>query len=66
MRTAALFLAMVLIPVNVAAQEVARSLEQLNRRQVLREGETALESDLSIISADAVLPRYPGVKVVWR
>jgi hypothetical protein len=40
MRTAALFLAMVLVPVSATAQEVARSLEQLNRRQVLTAGET--------------------------
>ena len=40
MRTAALLLAMVLVPVGATAQEVARSLEQLNRRQLLREGET--------------------------
>lgn len=39
MRTAVLFLAMVLLPVGVTAQEIARSLEQLNRQQVLREGE---------------------------
>ncbi len=40
MRTAALLLAMVLLPVSATAQEVARSLEQLNRQQVLTEGET--------------------------
>ena len=40
MRTAALFLVMLLIPVSATAQEVARSLEQLNLQQVLREGET--------------------------
>jgi len=40
MRTAAFFLAMVLIPGSATAQEVAHSLEQLNLQQVLGEGET--------------------------
>ena len=40
MRTAAVFLAMVLVPVSATAQEVARSLDQLHRRQLLTEGET--------------------------
>ena len=40
MRTAAVLLAMVLVPISATAQEVARSLEQLSRQQVLTEGET--------------------------